>query len=173
MLQWGYSMKPNQVPLWLVGLLIGVGLIALASMEQRRDALTTVFERAPTPELSILDEFLAPSPTGPTPTPHATGQRIAVYINNMERVGSTLEIRGTIENRSPDDMTVGLQHFRFVDSAGNQYGVGESAMLLAAQQSTPFNFQIPVPPGRPLTMTITLDPDPAVVIPLLQESITP
>jgi hypothetical protein len=166
-------MKPNQVPLWLVGLLIGVGLIALASMDQQRGALTTVFEQAPTPELAILDDLLAPSPTGPTATPHAVGQRIAVYINSMQRVGSTLEIRGTIENRSQENITFGLQNILFMDAAEITYGIGETTMELRALQQVPFNFQVPVPPGRPLTMTITLAPDPAVVVPLLQESITP
>jgi len=166
-------MKPNHVPLWLVGLLIGVGLIALASMDQQRGALTTVFEQAPTPELAILDELLAPSPTGPTPTPHAIGQRIAVYVASMERVGSTLEIRGTIENRTQENITLGLQHILFTDAVNTKYGVGESAIEIQALKQVPFSFQVPVPPGRPLTMTITLNPDPAVVIPLLQESITP
>jgi hypothetical protein len=166
-------MNPKQVPLWLVGLLIGVGLIVLASMDQQRGALTTVFEQAPTPEFGLLDDLLAPSPTGPTVTPHVVGERIAVYITNMARVGSTLEIRGTIENRSQENITFGLQNILFIDAVNIKYGVGESALELGALQQVPFNFQIPVPPGRPLTMTITLDPDPAVVIPLLQESITP
>ncbi|MFZ9858237.1 MAG: hypothetical protein ACO3F2_07905 [Roseiflexaceae bacterium] len=166
-------MNPKQVPLWLVGLLIGVGLIVFASMDQQRGALTTVFEQAPTPELGLLDDLLAPSPTGPTATPHVVGERIAVYIANMERVGSTLEIRGTIENRSQENITLGLQNILFIDAVNINYGVGESAIELVVLQQVPFSFQVPVPPGRPLTMTITLDSDPAVVIPLLQESITP
>jgi hypothetical protein len=166
-------MKPKQVPLWLVGLLIGVGLIALASMDQQRGALTTVFEQAPTPDLAVLDELLATVPAGPTATPHATGQRINVYVTNMQRVGSTLEIRGTIENRSQENITLGLQNILFIDAVNTKYGVGDTAIELAVLQKVPFAFQVPVPPGRPLTMTITLDPDPAVVVPLLQESITP
>ena len=166
-------MKPKQVPLWLVGLFIGVGLIALASMDQQRGALTTVFEQAPTPELAILDDLLATVPAGPTATPHAIGQRIAVYVTNTQRVGSTLEIRGTIENRTQENITLGLKDILFVDAVNTKYGVGESSIELVALKQEPFSFQVPVPPGRPLTMTITLAPDPAVVVPLLQESITP
>ena len=166
-------MKPKQVPLWLVGLFIGVGLIALASMDQQRGALTTVFEQAPTPDLAILDDLLATVPAGPTATPHATGQRIAVYVTNTQRVGSTFEIRGTIENRTQENITLGLKDILFVDAVNTKYGVGESSIELVALKQEPFSFQVPVPPGRPLTMTITLAPDPAVVVPLLQESITP
>lgn len=166
-------MKPKPVPLWLVGLLIGVGLIALASMNQQRGALTTVFEQAPTPDLAILDELLATVPAGPTATPHAIGQRIAVYVMNTQRVGSTLEIRGTIENRTQENITLGLNDILFVDAVNTKYGVGDSFIELRAFQLESFVFQVPVPPGRPLTMTITLAPDPAVVVPLLQESITP
>jgi hypothetical protein len=91
----------------------------------------------------------------------------------MQRVGSTLEIRGTIENRSQENITLGLQNILFIDAVNTKYGVGDTAIELAVLQKVPFAFQVPVPPGRPLTMTITLAPDPAVVVPLLQESITP
>lgn len=166
-------MNLKHVPLWLVGLLIGVGLIALTSMDQQRGALTSVFERAPTPELVLFDDLLATAPVGVTPTPHAETQRLSVYVTNMQRVGSTLEIRGTLENRSSSSLMFGLQHILFIDAANTQYSVGDASVELLPNIPEPFVFQVPVPPGRPVTMTITLDPDPAIVVPLLQESITP
>jgi len=96
-----------------------------------------------------------------------------VYVSNMQRVGSTLEIRGTIENRTQENITLGLKDILFVDAVNTKYGVGESSIELVALKQQPFSFQVPVPPGRPLQMIITLDADPAVVVPLSQESMTP
>jgi acetylornithine deacetylase/succinyl-diaminopimelate desuccinylase-like protein len=97
----------------------------------------------------------------------------AVYVEELRRVGTTLEIRGRLVNQSATQLHVAVQNFTFVDAAGIRYGVAGPTSILEPAAVEPFAFTVPVPPSRVLTMTLVLAPDPPLVLTLLQESVQP
>ncbi|NBU63256.1 MAG: hypothetical protein EBS29_01900 [Chloroflexia bacterium] len=175
----------RQIPLWLVGVAIGVGLIAVSLLDQRTAALRQVFRAAPTPRLpdligktlekpmAVVSAWLADGASVAPATTVVHGPRIALYVEELRRVGSTLEIRGRLVNQSTDQLHVAVQDFTFVDAAGIRYGVDGPISIVEPAGIEPFAFTVPVPPSRVLTMTVMLAPDPPLVLPLLQESTQP
>lgn len=179
-------MQPRrEIPLWLVGVVIGLGLIGVSLFDQQKTSLQRVFKAAPTPQIPAmigtalekplaavsawLDDGSAVAPV----TNQASGPRVAVYVEELRRVGTTLEIRGRLVNHSATQLHVAVQNFTFVDAAGIQYGVAGPTSILDPDAVEPFAFTVPVPPSRVLTMTLVLVPDPPLVLTLLQESVQP
>jgi hypothetical protein len=160
-------------------------LIGVALLGQERRSLVDVFDKAPTPELPALfanfgdvsqqavASWLSDGSSLPAVTPQAVGPRIAVHVDRLRRVGTVLEIRGTIFNKTSTPLSFSVDNIRFVDAEGNKYENAAPNPSLTLETTAPFAFQIPVPPSRMLTMTVTYDPDPPLVITLLQERSTP
>lgn len=169
----------------VVGLLIGAVLIGVALLGQSRRSLVDVFHEAPTPEIpglianlgdaskNVMATWLGDGDSVPAVTPQASGPRIAVHVDSMRRVGTVLEIRGTIFNQTGAPLPFAIDNFSFVDATGVRYGNGATAAPITIDASAPFAFNIPIPPSRVLTMTVTYEPDPPLVITLLQERSTP
>lgn len=179
-------MQPQrQIPMWLVGVVIGVGLIAVSLFDRPTATLQRVFVQAPTPQIpaivgttlekpmAAVAAWLADGSMLAPVSNQASGPRVAVYVEALRRVGTTLEIRGRLVNHSPTQLRVAVQNFTFVDAAGIQYGVAGPTSVLNPAATEPFAFTVPVPPSRVLTMTLILAPDPPLVLTLLQESMQP
>lgn len=177
----GYDLP---IPL-IVGVIIGAVMIGIALLGQERRSLVDVFDEAPTPELpalfasfgdvsqQLVSTWLSDGASVPAVTPQAVGPRIAVHVDTLHRVGTVLEIRGTLLNTTAAPLPFAVSNFRFTDATDIKYGVGDATQTIMLTDSAPFAFQIPVPPSRVLTMTVTFDPDPPLVITLLQERSTP
>jgi hypothetical protein len=175
----------REIPLWLVGVVIGVGLIAISLFDQQKTPLQRLFKQAPTPQIpavigtalekpmAAVSAWLADGSAVAPVTNQANGPRVTVYVEELRRVGSTLEIRGRLVNHSATQLRVAVQNFTFVDAAGIQYGVTGPTSTLDSDATEPFAFTVPVPPSRVLTMTLLLAPDPPLVVTLLQESVQP
>lgn len=169
----------------IVGVIIGAVLIGIALLGQERRSLVDVFDEAPTPALpalfasfgdssqQLVSTWLSDGDTVPAVTPQATGSRIAVHVDTLHRVGTVLEIRGTVLNQTGAPLEFSAANFRFADATDVKYGVGDATQTITITDRAPFAFQIPVPPSRALTMTVVFDPDPPLVITLLQERSTP
>ena len=169
----------------IVGVIIGAVLIGIALQGQERRSLVDVFDEAPTPELPTLfasfgdvsqqfvSTWLSDGATVSAVTPQATGPRIAVHVDTLHRVGTVLEIRGTVFNKTDAPLAFSAANFRFSDATDIKDGVGDATQTITIADSVPFAFQIPVPPSRVLTMTVVFDPDPPLVITLLQERSIP
>lgn len=169
----------------IVGVIIGGILIGVALMGQARRPLVDVFEAAPTPALpalfanlgdtsaAVVTNWLRDGAQLPAVTPQAVGPRIAVHVDELQRVGTVLAIRGTIFNNTATTIPFSINNFQFVDATGVGYNSESAVGTIMLETSAPFAFNIPVPPSRALTMTVTLDPDPPLVIALLQERSTP
>jgi hypothetical protein len=178
--------RGNDLPIPLiVGLIIGAVLIGIALLGQERRSLVDVFDEAPTPELpalfanfgdvsqQVVTAWLSDGTSLPAVTPQAVGPRIAVHVDTLHRVGTVLEIRGMVLNQTDSPLTFSAANFRFSDATDIKYGVGDATQPITVTDSVPFAFQIPVPPSRALTMTVVFDPDPPLVITLLQERSAP
>ncbi len=169
----------------IVGVIIGVILIGGALMGQARRPLVDVFDAAPTPELpslfadlgdtsaAVVTSWLTDGAQLPAVTPQAVGPRISVHVDALQRVGTVLAIRGTIFNNTASSIPFSINNFQFIDATGVRYNSEHAVDAIMLETSAPFAFNIPVPPSRALTMTVTLDPDPPLVIALLQERRNP
>jgi hypothetical protein len=121
--------------LWLVGVAIGLGLIGVSLVDQQKTSLQHVFKVAPTPQIpavigtvlekpiAVMSAWLADGSAVAPVTHQANGPRVAVYVEDLRRIGSTLEIRGRLVNHSATQLHVAVQDFTFVDAAGIHYGV--------------------------------------------------
>jgi hypothetical protein len=175
----------REIPLWLVGVVIGLGLIGVSFFDQQKTTLQRVFKQAPTPQIpamigtalekpmAAVSAWLADGSAVAPVTNQANGPRVAVYVEELRRVGTTLEIRGRLVNHSATQLHVAVQNFTFVDAAGIRYGVAGPTSIVNPDATEPFAFTVPVPPSRVLTMTLVLVPDPPLVLTLLQESVQP
>jgi hypothetical protein len=179
-------MQPRrEIPLWLVGVAIGIALIGVSLFDQQNTALQRVFKVAPTPEIpamigtalekpmAAVSAWLADGAAVAPVTNQANGPRVSLYVEELRRVGTTLEIRGRLVNQSATQLHVAVQDFTFVDAAGIRYGVDGPTSNVDPASTEPFAFTVPVPPSRALTMTLILAPDPPLVLTLLQESVQP
>jgi hypothetical protein len=93
---------------------------------------------------------------------------VAIYVDDIQRIGSTMQMRGRVANVGQAPLAISVADFTFVDATGVQYGVDGAASDLAPGASEAFEFTVPVPPSRTLTMTLTLDDGGQLLLPIIQ-----
>ena len=180
----------NSIPIWLIGVLIALLLILLGTRigGPRNEALERQFAprptdpNAPTPQpfelpqvhlpslppnvqqtVSDLRSRLAGGQAVPALTPVAQGPRVRTEITQVRRSGDQIEIGGTITNTTADALLIPAGSFSFRDSAGVLYAIeGGNSSVLRPGGSVPLNLSVPLPPGRGLTLILSLPPDPPV-----------
>lgn len=76
-----------------------------------------------------------------------------------------MKVVGRVRNISTGKVTVPISAFVLRDSNGREYVAGDGAKAdLYPGAEVPLELSVPVLPGTPLTLTITLPPDPAVEV---------
>jgi hypothetical protein len=175
-------MQRTHFPMWIVGVILAVMLIAISWPRRQQTNLVTVFDRAPTPDVSeILEHPIVSSlgdigdslgengrPIEPAAVPAVSNERVAIYVDDVQRIGSTMQMRGRVENTGQVPFAISVANFAFIDATGVQYGVDGAASDLAPGASEAFEFTVPVPPSRTLTMTLTLDDGGQLLLPIVQ-----
>lgn len=183
------TMERKSFPLWPIGLGLAALLIGISLPRQQQTSLVSVFDAAPTPDVSgVLEHPLVQSVADgigevappaddtvvPAATPVAANAQVAIYMDSIQRVGSTLQMRGRVMNVGSAPFDISVANFAFVDASGVMYGVEGERSTLAVNASEAFEFTVPVPPSRTLTMTLTLDDASQLVYPILQaEGLSP
>jgi len=175
-------MQRTPFPMWIVGVILAAMLIAVSWPRQAQTNLVTVFDRAPTPDVSdVLEHPIVSSlaeMTGgfgggassevPESPPLVANERVAIYLDDVQRIGSTMQMRGRVKNVGVAPLAISVADFTFVDATGVQYGVDGAASDLAPGASEAFEFTVPVPPSRTITMTLTLDDGGQLLLPITQ-----
>ena len=178
----GATMQRTHFPMWIVGVILAAVLIAVSWPRQQHTNLVTVFDQAPTPDVSgILEHPIVSSleemtgglgsgepPVTPAGAPVVANERVAIYVDDIQRIGSTMQMRGRVANVGQAPLAISVADFTFVDATGVQYGVDGAASDLAPGASEAFEFTVPVPPSRTLTMTLTLDDGGQLLLPIIQ-----
>ena len=183
------SMERKSFPLWPIGIGIAVLLIGISIPRQSQTNLVSVFDAAPTPDVSgVLEHPLVQSVSDslnevappvletvvPAVEPVVANDQVAIYMDSVQRVGSTLQMRGRVTNVGTAPFEISVANFAFVDASGVIYGVEGERGTLEVNASEAFEFTVPVPPSRTLTMTLTLDDASQLVYPILQtEGLSP
>ena len=120
--------------------------------------------QAPPDLLRTLEELqtrLSEGRTVAALTPTATGPRAEVRVSGMRRRGDQIIVSGSVRNAGNRDMTIPPGAFVFRDSHGVRYTTeASSSATLAPGEMTTFEFTVPLPPDRGLTLIFDLPPDP-------------
>lgn len=120
--------------------------------------------QAPPDLLRALEELqthLSEGRTVAALTPTATGPRAEVRVSGMHRNGDQIIVSGSVRNVGNRDMTIPPGAFSFRDSRGVRYTTATSgSATLAPGELTTFEFTVPLPPDRGLTLIFDLPPDP-------------
>jgi hypothetical protein len=189
-------MNDQRSPLLMValGALIALALIAIGGMNRNFGApeLTRRFAaqppapvdltldlpqieapQAPPDLLRALDDLhkrLTSGQVAPALTPTAAGPRIEVRVSDLRRNGEQMIVRGSVRNLGDREVTIPPGAFTFRDSHGVRYATGASGgATLAPGVTTAFEFAVPLPDGRGLTLIFDLPPDPPLEQVLLLE----
>jgi hypothetical protein len=103
-------------------------------------------------------------------TPTAAGPRIEVRVSDLRRNGDQMIVRGSVRNPGNREVTIPPGAFTFRDSRGVRYATASSGgATLAPGAATDFEFTVPLPEGRGLTLIVDLPPDPPLEQVLLLE----
>jgi hypothetical protein len=182
--------RSNGVPIWLVGAIAGLLLIAISSrghlFSPDNPSLSEYFAAQPTPvgynpsfELPQLDiaalpaelqsaardllGTLAAGGAGRPVEPAVESARLRVEVRELKRAEGGLQIVGTVTNVGDGELVVPISAFELRDSTGASYvaGGGASATLKPGE-STPLELTVPLPEGRGLLLITNLPPDPSV-----------
>jgi hypothetical protein len=182
--------RPQGIPLWFWGALVGLLLVALSSrghlLAPENPALSQYFAAQPTPVgydpsfgLPQLDIGTLPAElqaaardllgtlnaggAGRPVEPVVESQRLRIEVQELRQVDGGLQIKGQVTNTSASEVQVPISAFELRDSAGASYVAGGGASApLKPGASTPLELTVPLPPGRGLLLITTLPPDPAV-----------
>lgn len=96
-------------------------------------------------------------------TPVVAGGRAQVVVNEVQREGEVLRVRGEVRNTSRAALEIPPGAFSFRDSAGTSYATtGTGGATLPPGDRTTFDLTVPVPAGLGLTLILTLPPDPPI-----------
>ncbi|MCS6840177.1 MAG: hypothetical protein NZ699_04105 [Roseiflexus sp.] len=129
--------------------------------------------QAPPDLLRALDDLhkrLSGGQAAPALTPTVASPRIEVRVSNLHRNGEQLIVRGSVRNLADQEVTIPPGAFSFRDSRGVRYAAAASAAAaLAPGATTDFEFSVPLPEGRGLTLIFDLPPDPPLEQTLLLE----
>lgn len=98
----------------------------------------------------------------PALTPVASGPRMRVEVQDVQRSGDRVQVTGSVANTSGAALEIPSGAFSFRDSAGITYATSAASTTLQPGQSTPIDLAVPLPPGRGLTLVVTLPPDPPI-----------
>ena len=110
-----------------------------------------------------ISEALSINAKAPALTPVAAAGGITVTVNEVERQGDQVSVRGSVRNDTTADLQIGPEAFIFRDSAGVTYNTrGSGTSTLAPGQETSFDLTVPLPPERGLTMKLDLPPNPPI-----------
>lgn len=122
--------------------------------------------QAPPDLLRALDDLhkqLSGGRATPALTPTVAGPRIEVRVGDLRRTGDQIIVRGSVRNLGDREVTIPPGAFTFRDSRGVRYATGSSGgATLAPGAATDFEFTIPLPEGRGLTLIVDLPPDPPI-----------
>lgn len=120
--------------------------------------------QAPPDLLRALDDLhkrLSGGQVAPALTPTVAGPRIEVRVSDLRRNGDQMVVRGSVRNPGDREVTIPPGAFTFRDSRGIRYATASSGGgALAPGATTDFEFTVPVPKGRGLTLIVDLPPDP-------------
>jgi hypothetical protein len=120
--------------------------------------------QAPPDLIRALEELQARLSEGRTAaplTPTATGPRAEVRVSGMRRHGGQIIVSGSVRNVGNRAVTIPPGTFVFRDSHGVRYTTEASgSATLAPGEMMTFEFTIPLPPRRGLTLIFDLPPDP-------------
>jgi hypothetical protein len=120
--------------------------------------------QAPPDLLRALEEVrtrLSEGRTAAALTPTVIGPRAEVHVSGMRRTGDQIIVSGSVRNAGNRDLTIPPGAFVFRDSRGVRYTTGASgSATLAPGEMTTFEFTVPLPPDRGLTLIFDLPPDP-------------
>jgi len=120
--------------------------------------------QAPPDLIRALEELQARLSEGRTAaplTPTATGPRAEVRVSGMRRHGDQIIVSGSVRNVGNRAVTIPPGTFVFRDSHGVRYTTEASgSATLAPGEMMTFEFTIPLPPRRGLTLIFDLPPDP-------------
>jgi hypothetical protein len=120
--------------------------------------------QAPPDLLRALEEVrtrLSEGRTAAALTPTAIGPRAEVHVSGMRRNGDQIIVSGSVRNAGNRDLIIPPGAFVFRDSRGVRYTTGtSSSVMLAPGEMTTFEFTVPLPPDRGLTLIFDLPPDP-------------
>lgn len=129
--------------------------------------------QAPPELLRALDDLhkrLSGGQAAPALTPTVASPRIEVRVGDLRRTGDQMIVRGSVRNLGDREVTIPPGAFTFRDSRGVRYAAGSSGgVTLAPGAATDFEFTIPLPEGRGLTLIFDLPPDPPLEQVLLLE----
>lgn len=129
--------------------------------------------QAPPDLLRAIDDLhrrLSGGQVAPALTPTAASPRIEVRVTDLRRNGDQMVVRGSVRNLGDREVTIPPGAFTFRDSRGVRYATASSGgATLAPGAATDFEFTIPLPEGRGLTLIVDLPPDPPLEQVLLLE----
>ncbi|MFQ3630898.1 hypothetical protein [Roseiflexus sp.] len=129
--------------------------------------------QAPPDLLRILDDVhkrLSGGQAATALTPTVAGPRIEVRVDDLRRTGDQIVVRGSVRNAGDREVTIPPGAFTFRDSRGVRYATGSSgSATLAPGATTDFEFTVPLPTERGLTLIVDLPPDPPLEQTLLLE----
>lgn len=129
--------------------------------------------QAPPDLLRTLDDLhkrLAGGQVAMALTPTAASPRIEVRVGDLHRSGDQMVVHGSVRNLGNREVTIPPGAFTFRDSRGVRYATSSSGgVTLAPGAATDFEFTIPLPEGRGLTLIVDLPPDPPIEQVLLLE----
>ncbi|MGQ9828307.1 MAG: hypothetical protein ACUVSW_10635 [Roseiflexus sp.] len=120
--------------------------------------------QAPPDLLHALEELqmrLSDGRTAAALTPTVAGPRVEVRVSGLRRSGDQMIVSGSVRNLGNRDMTIPPSAFVFRDSRGTRYTTEASeSVTLTPGEMAAFEFTIPLPPDRGLTLMFDLPPDP-------------
>lgn len=188
----------GKFPLWLVGVLVAVVLIAIGRVVSGPGNPVLVQQFAPQPtdlnaptvapwqlpqvdlsglspdvqrRLTDLRDRFSSGEAVPALTPSVVGPRVRVDVAEVQRRGDAAVLVGTVSNVADQPLDIPANAFAFRDSDGVTYAIeGDSSTNLQPGQSTELNLAVPLPRGRGLTLIFTLPPDPPLEQVLLIEA---
>lgn len=186
------------VPFWLIGVIVALLLILIGQRMSGGGANPVLVQRfaprptdpnAPAPidlpqvslpslppqlqqTFSSLRDRLAGGQAIPALTPVASGVRVRVEIDEIRRIGDSVQVKGQIVNIADQPISIAADAFSFLDSAGISYTLGaDGATVVPPGRSSPLDLSVPLPEGRGLTLTVNLPPDQPIRQTLIVETV--